>query len=239
MRSLYPFQTVHHIVLALTLGPAVAAGNDLVPPPAERPPVNILLEDQFRNRRGTEQLRGDVVVLVYAERHGAKEAVELGRRLHLQFHPTAAAAPPEEWLTQPVVRLAGWPADVPAPDVHVIPIACVPEVPKSLHAVARMRLRQESPHLSVWLDFDDVLRQTFGLVPAEPNVALIDADGRPAQITAGQADDRRFQELVRAIDQLRSCVRPDQRTAPRSTAVIPASAPVLHHGTASGSVRAP
>jgi len=225
MRCPHSSQTVTLVVLALTLGPAVAAGNDLVPPPAERPSVNILLEDQFRNRRGTEQLRGDVVVLVYAERHGAKAAVELGRRLHLQFHPTAEVVPPDEWSTQPVVGLAGWPADVPAPDVHVIPIACVPEVPKSLHAVARMRLRQESPHVSVWLDFDDVLRQTFGLVPAEPNVALIDADGRPAQVTAGQADDRRFQDLVAAIDRLRSCVRPDQRTATRSAAVIPASAP--------------
>jgi len=229
MRSPLSSLTVRLVALALSLGPAVAAGSELVPPPAERPAVNILLEDQFRNRRGTEELRGDVVVLVYAERHGAKAAVELGRRLHLHFHPTADAAPPEEWSTQPVVGLAGWPADVPAPDVHVIPIACVPEVPKPLHNVARLRLRQESPHVSVWLDFDDVLRQTFGLVPAEPNVALIDAAGRPAQITAGEADDRRFQELVRAIDQLRSYARPDQRPAPRSAAVIPVS----------GSVRAP
>lgn len=229
MRGPHSSLTIRLVALVVTLGPAVAAGSELVPPPAERPAVNILLEDQFRNRRGTEQLRGDVVVLVYAERHGAQAAVELGRRLHLHFHPTAEAVPPDEWSTQPVVGLAGWPADVPAPDVHVIPIACVPEVPKPMHGVARMRLRQESPHVSVWLDFDDVLRESFGLVPAEPNVALIDADGRPAQITAGRADDRRFQELVRAIDQLRSCVRPDQRRLTRSAAVIPVS----------GSVRAP
>lgn len=218
-------------VLGVSLGPAIVAGNDLVVPPAERPALNIVLEDQFRNCRRTEQLQGDVVVLVYAERHGAEAAVELGRRLHLRFHPTAESAPPTEWSTQPVVGLAGWPEGVPVPDVHVIPIACVPEVPKPLHAVARMRLRQESPHVSVWLDFDDVLRQTFGLVPAEPNIALIDGDGRPAQVTAGQPDERRFQELVAAIDRLRSRVRPDRRatTVPvaaggGSSTVVPVTA---------------
>lgn len=217
------------VILAGTLGPSLAPGAELVPPPAERPAVNIVLEDQFRNRRGTEQLRGDIVVLVYAERHGAEAALELGRRLHLRFHPTADGAPPTEWSTQPVIGLAGWPEGVPAPDVHVIPIACVPEVPKPLHAVARVRLRQESPHVSVWLDFEDVLRQTFGLVPAEPNVALIDGDGRPAQVTAGQPDDRRFQELVAAIDRLRGRVRPDRRAAVMPVAggpatVVPATA---------------
>jgi hypothetical protein len=217
------------LVIAGILGTTLARGTELAPP-AERPAVTIALEDQFRNRRATEQLRGDVVVLVYAERHGAEAALELGRRLHLRFHPTADGAAPTEWSTQPVIGLAGWPEGVPVPDVHVIPIACVPEVPKPLHAVARMRLRQESPHVSVWLDFDDVLRQTFGLVPAEPNVALIDADGRPAQVTAGQPDERRFQELVAVIERLRGRVRPDRRAAAlpsatgASATIVPATA---------------
>jgi hypothetical protein len=219
-------QPLRLVVLASTLGAAVAAGAELTVPPPQRPALNIVLEDQFQNRRGTDELRGDVVVLVYAERHGAEAALELGRRLHLRFHPTADGAPPTEWSTQPVVGLAGWPAGVPAPDVHVIPIACVPEVPKPLHGFARMRLRQESPHVSVWLDFEDVLRQTFGLVPAEPNVALIDADGRPAQVTAGEADEHRFQELVAAIDLLRGSVRPERKAAAAgpTVTVVPATA---------------
>ena len=52
--------------------------------------VNIIMEDQFRNRRETGAFRGDVVVLVYAERKGAEAALDLGRKLHLLFHPTAA-----------------------------------------------------------------------------------------------------------------------------------------------------
>ena len=39
-------------------------------------PVEFVLEDQFRNRHETARLRGDVVVLVYAERYGAEAAVE-------------------------------------------------------------------------------------------------------------------------------------------------------------------
>jgi hypothetical protein len=41
--------------------------------------VDVVLEDQFKNRRETALLRGDVVVLVYADRHGAEAAVETGR----------------------------------------------------------------------------------------------------------------------------------------------------------------
>jgi hypothetical protein len=36
--------------------------------------VNIALEDQFRTRRETGALLGDVVVLVFAERKGAEAA---------------------------------------------------------------------------------------------------------------------------------------------------------------------
>lgn len=175
--------------------------------------VNIVLEDQFRNVRATEQLRGHVVVLVYADRHGAEKALDIGRRLHLRFHPTAAGAEATEWSRQPVVPPPGWPAGAPAPDVHVVPVACVPEVPKPLHGVARSRLRKESPHVSVWLDFDDVLRQQFGATPGEPNVAVIDTAGQPHGTMAGVVDGQRFEDLVGVIDQLRLRARPDLRTA--------------------------
>ena len=178
--------------------------------------VNIVLEDQFRNSRATEQLRGHIVVLVYADRHGAEQAVDIGRRLHLRFHPTADGAEATEWSRQPVVPPPGWPAGVAVPDVHVVPVACVPEVPKPFHGVARSRLRQESPHVSVWLDFDDVLRQNFGAASGEPNIAVIDTSGQPHGTMAGVVDGKRFEDLVGVIDQLR--MRPDVRTA-----VVPVS----------------
>ena len=54
--------------------------------------VNIAMEDQFRNRRETGVMQGDVVVLVYAERKGSEAGQALGRKLHVQFHPTAEQA---------------------------------------------------------------------------------------------------------------------------------------------------
>ncbi|MGB8854142.1 MAG: hypothetical protein WCC69_11310 [Pirellulales bacterium] len=180
--------------------------------------VNIVLEDQFRNSRATEQLRGHVVVLVYADRHGAEKALDIGRRLHLRFHPTAAGAEATEWSRQPVVAPPGWPAGAAVPDVHVVPVACVPEVPKPLHGVARSRLRKESPHVSVWLDFNDVLREQFGATPGEPNIAVIDTSGQPHGTMAGVVDGQRFEDLVGVIDQLRLRTRPDVRTA-----VVPVS----------------
>jgi hypothetical protein len=157
--------------------------------------VNIVLEDQFRNSRATEQLRGHVVVLVYADRHGAEKAVDIGRRLHLRFHPTADGAEATEWSRQPVVAPPGWPVGAAVPDVHVVPVACVPEVPKPFHGVARSRLRNESPHVSVWLDFDDVLREQFGAAPGEPNIVVIDTSGQPHGTMAGVVDGKRFDDM--------------------------------------------
>ncbi|MBM4010992.1 MAG: hypothetical protein FJ286_06375 [Planctomycetes bacterium] len=185
------------LVFGLACGPAAAADAA-----ADRV-VNIALEDQFKNRHETLRYGGDVVVLVFAERKGAEAALELGRRLHVRFHPTATAAPATEWSRQPVVGPVGWPTGIAPPDVHVIPIACLPEVPKALEAVARSRFRNESPFVPVWLDFEDVMRQRFGIVPDEPNVVLLDTAGRPRDVVSGHLDEVRFAEVVAAVDQLR------------------------------------
>jgi hypothetical protein len=103
------------------LFPAVALSAALLLPAVSRGqerPVNVVMGDQFNNRVETTQLRGDVVVLVYAGRHGAEAAMELGRTLHTRFHPTADGAEPKAWSTQPVVGVAGWPAGAPVPDVE-------------------------------------------------------------------------------------------------------------------------
>lgn len=181
--------------------------------------VDVVLEDQFKNRRETALLRGDVVVLVYADRKGAEAALELGRQLHVRFHPTAAGAPATEWSRQPVVGLPGWPAGAHVPDVHVIPVACIPEVPKALRPVARSRLRKESEFVSVWLDFDDVMRRQFGMAPDAPNVAIVDTFGRAHATLTGHLDEVKFEETVNVIQRLRMQARPDARTAAVPAAV--------------------
>ena len=180
--------------------------------------VNIAMEDQFKNRHETLRYRGDVVVLVYAERKGAEAALELGRRLHVRFHPTAAQAAATEWSRQPVVSPAGWPTSLAAPDVHVIPVACLPEVPKALETVARSRFRKDSQFVSVWLDFEDRMRQQFGIVPHEPNVVVLDTHGCPQGVVSGHLDEVRFGEVVAGIDQLRL------RALQERTAVVPTAA---------------
>ena len=139
--------------------------------------------------------------------------MELGRKLHTRFHPTAEGAAATEWSTQPVVGLPGWPADMRVPDVRVIPIACVPEVPKALHPMVRRRLKKESPVVSVWLDFEDVMRPSFGMVADEPNVLLIDTRGTAQGVISGHLDELRFNEVVGMIDGLRREALPQIRTA--------------------------
>jgi len=201
--------------LALLVAAAVPAPR-LLADGGERV-VNLAMEDQFKNRHETLRMRGDVVVLVYAERKGAEASMALGRKLHVRFHPQAAQAAATEWSRQPVVGLAGWPAGSAPPDVHVIPVACLPEVPKALEAVARSRFRKDSQFVSVWLDFEDTMRQRFGVVPDEPNVALIDTRGCPQGVISGHLDEVRFAEVVNVIDQLRL------RSLPDRTAAIPAA----------------
>jgi hypothetical protein len=192
-------------LLAAAILPSVGRGQER--------PVNVVMGDQFNNRVETSQLRGDVVVLVYAGRHGAEAAMELGRTLHTRFHPTAEGAEPKAWSTQPVVGLPNWPAGLPVPDVKVIPVACVPEVPKALHGMVRRRLKQESPVVPVWLDFEDVMRPSFGMVPDEPNVLLIDTRGMAQGVVSGHLDQRKLDEVAALIDDLRKQALPDVRTA--------------------------
>jgi len=199
-------------LMALAIAAALVAPRPAAAQAADRV-ANIVLEDQFKNRRETALLRGDVVVLVYADRKGAEAALETGRRLHVRFHPTAADAPATEWSRQPVVGLPGWPAGVRVPDVHVIPVACVAEVPKAMRPVARARLRKESEFVSVWLDFDDSMRRHFGMVPETPNVAILDIHGRTQATLSGHLDELKFEETVAAITRLRMQARPDARTA--------------------------
>jgi hypothetical protein len=139
--------------------------------------------------------------------------MELGRTLHTRFHPTAEGAEPKAWSTQPVVGLPNWPAGLPVPDVKVIPVACVPEVPKALHGMVRRRLKQESPVVPVWLDFEDVMRPSFGMVPDEPNVLLIDTRGMAQGVVSGHLDQRKLDEVAALIDDLRKQALPDVRTA--------------------------
>jgi hypothetical protein len=194
------------ILLAAVLGV-------IAPATAAEQTMNIAMEDQFRTKHETASHRGDVVVLVYAERHGAEAALQLGRQLHLRFHPTADSASADAWSKQPVVGLAGWPAEVPVPGVQVIPVASLTEVPRALQPVARARMRKDSPHVPVWLDFEGALKQMFGIIPGEPNVVVLDTAGRIHSVLSGKLDEQEYEQFVSLIDQLRLAAHPTLRVA--------------------------
>ncbi len=166
--------------------------------------VNISMEDQFRNARDTASLRGDVVVLLFADRNGAEAAHEVGKRLHVHFHPGAAKAEGPDWGRQPVIGIAGWPAGERVPNVHAVAVACLPEIPRAVYPVVRSQMRKESPHVPVWIDFDGVMPRSFGMAPDVPNILLIDTFGRPQGVVSGAIDEARYQQLVAAIERLRA-----------------------------------
>ncbi len=181
--------------------------------------VNVSMEDQFRTRRATSQMKGDVVVLVYAERHGAEASRDLGRQLHVHFHPNAEKVPLQESAAQPVTVPAGWPEGRDAPDVKVVAVACLAEVPRPFHGLARSRFRSDSPHLPVWLDFTDTMKKTFGLTGGVPNVVILDTEGRVHAVESGRFENTKFDQLASSIDKLRLA-----SATPVLTAAAPTSA---------------
>jgi len=198
--------------LPLALVTLLALAATAFAQPAERM-VNIAMEDQFKHRHETGTMRGDVVVLVYAERKGAEAAQELGRRLHVHFHPTATQVSATEWSRQPVIGLAGWPVGARVPDVRVIAVASLPELPRAMHPVARAQVRKDSPYVPVWLDFEGRLEHAYGVHPGKPNILIVNTAGAVHAVLSGNVDEVKFRELVTTIDALRMQSQPDQRTA--------------------------
>ena len=179
--------------------PAAPAG---AAPPAGRT-VAVTMEDQFRTKHDTAALRGDVIVLLFADRNGAEAAHEVGKRLHVHFHPGAAKVDGPDWLRQPVIGIPGWPEGTRVPNVHSVAIACLPEIPRAVHPVVRSQIRKESPHVPVWIDFTGIMPRTFGMAPEVPNILLIDTFGRPQGVLSGEIDEAKYQQLVAAIERLR------------------------------------
>jgi hypothetical protein len=202
----------------VTAGPARAIPSAAAP---AAPTVNLVMEDQNRQSHDTAALKGDVIVLLYADRNGAEAAHEIGQRLHVHFHPNAAKVEGPDWVRQPVTNIPGWPAGARTPNVHAVAVACLPEIPKAVHPVVRSQIRKESPHVPVWLDFKGTMPKTFGMAPDVPNILVIDTFGRPQGVLSGELDETKYQQLVAAIDRLRQQAQP-VRTA-SATEAVPAA----------------
>ena len=161
------------------LAPQVAGGTPgglaMTHPPRPLPPL--VLEDQFGHPEKLPDRLDRVVVLVYGDRRGADANKQLGEALHVHFHPTArgcrprGAPCPGEAAGRRATGDAQPGRDRGAGGVRWQGAALVP-------SVIRAQFRAASPAVPVWLDFQDQMKQLFGLAAGVPNVAVVDTRGR-------------------------------------------------------------
>jgi hypothetical protein len=187
------------LFVALGLGlTAGTHGQALAPPPA------LTFEDQFERPVSVASHRGDVVVLLYGDRKSADANRALGERLHIAFHPTALGLSPARARKAPVLPLRGQPPGTRPPDIHAVPVACVGKVPGVVRSLIRGQVRGASPDVPVWLDFQDTMRQQFGLAAGVPNLVVLDAAGRVRYHAAGPLTAEQFERLLAFLQELRS-----------------------------------
>jgi hypothetical protein len=190
--------------LALALSPAGRVSAQVMArQPAPMPAV--VMEDQFERSHNLAALglRGNVAVLVFGDRESATADRLLGEQLHVSFHPTARGMPPAQARQAPVRPLPGLPEGARSPEVHVVPIACVGNVPNVVRSVIRGQVRSSSPDVPVWLDFQDQMKGQLGVAAGVPNVAVVDAAGHLRYTASGHLTTEQFNQLVAAIEGLR------------------------------------
>jgi hypothetical protein len=186
------------LVMLLGFSPSLYAQTPQTPVTPQ-----LSLEDQFERRQDLKQFRGNVVVLMFGDRTGMKSSRELGERLHVQFHPDAKGQSPEKAINAPVIPVSNSTPQMRQPDVKMIPVACIGKVPGVVQTVIRNQFKKEVSVSPVWLDFNDTMKDTFGMQSGEPNLVVIDAQGRLRFRAAGKLDEKTYARLVQVIDYLR------------------------------------
>ena len=179
------------------------AGCLLGSDPAPKP-TDLTLEDQFARPQALAALRGEVVILVFGDRRATDACRELGERLHVAFHPTAAGQPGAKARQAPVAPLDGVPAGKRSPDVVVTPVACVGKVPGAVREILRSQMRSAVPDVPVWLDFTGVMEKEYTLRAGEPNLVLFDGQGRLRLKVNGAPDPKALEKVLQAAQNLRA-----------------------------------
>mgnify|MGYP002778701435 CR=1 FL=1 len=167
-------------------------------------PVDLTLEDQFGRPQQLAACRGEVVLLVYGDRRATDACRELGEKLHVAFHPSAAGQPGAKARSAPVAPLDGVPAGKRSPDVVVLPVACVGKVPGAVRELIRSQMRSAMPDVPVWLDFQGAMEEKFALRSGEPNLCVFDAQGRLRLKVNGTPDKPATDKLLQSVQNLRA-----------------------------------
>jgi hypothetical protein len=165
--------------------------------------IDIAFEDQFANKQELKKQRGKVVVLVYGDRKAMDACKQLGETFHVTFHPTAKDQPPEKAMKAPVAALPNLAAGVASPDVLVVPVACTGKIPNIVKDVIQGQIKKASPHVPIWMDSQDTMKDTFGMTSSEPNLVVIDALGRARHLVNGKTKPEELQKIAQVIQDLR------------------------------------
>lgn len=171
---------------------------------AEPKPIELALEDQFERKQTLADYRGKAVILIYGDRKGTDACRELGEKLHVLFHPTAAGQSPEKARKAPVEVLPGVPAGIPSPDVAVIPVAVAGKVPDFVKGLIRSSLKKDVAEMPVWLDFGTEMVDQFGIKDGEPNLVVLDGKGRMRMKLNGMPDKASFEKVLQTTQNLRA-----------------------------------
>ncbi len=171
--------------------------------PAMPKPAELVLEDQFDRKAGLDELRGQVVIVVYGDRKATDSCRSIGETLHVCWHPDAKGQPPQKAQAAAVVPLANLKPGQVSPNVAVVPVACCGKVPGPIRNIIRTQIAKASPDSVVWLDFTDTMKTMFGQTAGEPNVLVFDAAGRLRMKLNGTPDQTAMDNLVKSVQSLR------------------------------------
>ncbi len=189
------------VAMALLVIPTIA--NAQGQPRPEPPQVTLALEDQFERKYDVGQYRGNVLVLVFGDREAAAANRALGESLHVRYHPSAKGKTPGEAARAPVIPVPDLKEGERSPDVRVVPVACIGMAPGPVRYFIRGAFKKDAPETAVLLDFENKMKDQFGLRAGEPNLVVIDGAGRLRLKMAGELNQDAYGRLLHAIDYLR------------------------------------
>ena len=184
-----------HLILGLCL--VVATASAETPPP----PVKLAMLDQFDQKHDIRDFRGDIVILMYGDRKATDANKELGEKLHVHYHPTAKGLKPAEARKAPVTVIEGARR---SPEVHVIPVACTGPVPDLIMGLEKREVKKASPDVPLWFDTTNILKDAYGMRDGEPNLIVVDAEGRMRFRVLGEAGAKTQARLIEVVDYLRT-----------------------------------
>jgi len=198
-----PFESQRFIPTSATIQGFASEDGGVLLALHPNPVPKLTFEDQFQKTHRIHDYQGDILVLFYGDRASADANRSLGETIHLAFHPAAKGKQANAAKEAPPIIVAGQPKGARTPDVHAIPVAVVGKVPNFTKPLIQNRFRAAVSDTSVWLDFDDRLKQTWGIVDGQPNLVVVDSRGRSRTKGSGKLNPAQIQQLVDTIEVLR------------------------------------